>query len=50
MVKIEGIVMVEEPLRFLDRDKASEEANRVSKDTIVASEKERKGEGVGNME
>jgi hypothetical protein len=50
MVKIEGIVVVEEPLRFRDRDKASEEADRVSEETSVASEEARKGGGGGNME
>jgi hypothetical protein len=29
--------MDDELLQFLDRDKASEEANRVSKETILAS-------------
>ena len=44
------IAGVDEPLLFLDRDKAFEEADKVSKETIFASEEARKGGGEGNME
>ena len=46
---VEGIAVADEPLRFFDRDKASEEADRVSKEMILASKKARKGGGGENM-
>jgi hypothetical protein len=49
MVMVEGFTMDDEPLQFLDRDKASEEANRVSKETILASKEVRKGGGGWKM-
>jgi hypothetical protein len=50
MEKVESKAVVDKPLRFLDTDKASEEADRVSEETIVASEEAREGGGGGNME
>jgi hypothetical protein len=50
MEMVEGFGVEDEPLQFLDMDKASEEADRVSKETIFASEEARKGGGDGKME
>ena len=50
MSMVKGIVMLDEPLLFMDRDKASEEADRVSKETMLAFKETRKGGGGGKME
>jgi hypothetical protein len=49
MVMVEGFAVEDEPLQFLDRDKAFEEADKVSKETIFASKEARKGGGGGKM-
>jgi hypothetical protein len=49
MVMVEGFAVEDEPLQFLDRDKAFEEADKVSKETILASKEARKGGGGGKM-
>jgi hypothetical protein len=38
MVMVEGFAVEDEPLQFWDRDKASKEADRVSKETFLALE------------
>jgi hypothetical protein len=47
MSMVEGITGVDEPLLFLDRDKASKETDRVFKETMFAYEEATKGGGGG---
>ena len=50
MSMVKGITVVDEPLLVMNRDKASEEADRVSKETILVFEEMRKGGGGERME